>query len=78
MMLKEPKGWYLERAVHQHEGHRSVDQTVEPLPHANGPWEVRFQIKKGGGLLTTGRGRTLEEAWGKALDAVLQMHGGKP
>lgn len=70
--LVEPEGWYLDSAMHLHECHQYADQTVVPLPHAEGPWIVLFQKLHNGGCLTHGRGHNLCEAWENAVKAVAE------
>jgi hypothetical protein len=68
--LEAPNGWFLYKAQHQHTEVRYTTDFHEPLPHAEGPWIVQFQKYPKGGMLTEGRGRSLEEAWKNASEAV--------
>lgn len=66
--LEAPNGWFLYRAEHQHTAIMYREDHHEPLPHKDGPWLVQFQKYPKGGLLTEGRGHSLEEAWSKAIE----------
>lgn len=68
--LREPEGWFLHSAQHQHTGVHCLGDTHDPLPHVDGAWWVEFQRYPTGGRLARGRGRSLAEAWQNARDAV--------
>jgi hypothetical protein len=69
--LKEPEGWFLMKAEHQHKGIRFASDVHEPVQMPEGPWEVTFQRYPKGGLATSGRGHSLEEAWSNASKAAV-------
>jgi len=69
--LTAPNGWFLYKAEHQHKGIRFASDFHEPVQTPGGPWEVTFQRYPKGGLATSGRGHSLEEAWSNASKAAV-------
>lgn len=68
--LKEPEGWFLQKAQHQHlkVGYRGDE--YKPLAVADGPWCVEFRKYSVDFHVIVGRGHTLEEAWHKTVAYV--------